>query len=64
VAYEVETDAGGAWIEIEALDHIGPGAELCLDYRLDVGDGEPEDFGCCYGASACRGTLVGVAMPG
>ncbi len=50
---------------IQALTAISPGAELTMDYHLQVADGDPEtwrrDYPCRCGAAACRGTLVGVA---
>jgi SET domain-containing protein len=58
VAYEMEPEDGQAWIEIETLRPIKAGAELFLDYQLDAGDSQPEDFLCACGTPACRSTMV------
>ena len=58
VAYEIEDDAGKLHVEIEALRRIPRGAELFLDYGLDVGDNDPGDYPCRCGVRRCRGTLA------
>ena len=61
VAYEIEAEDGANWIQIETLRTIAAGEELFLDYGLDVGEAQPEDFPCRCGAMACRGTLLSAA---
>ncbi len=61
VAYEVSDEAGELRIEIEALRRIVSGAELTLDYGLDIGDNDPADYPCRCGARGCRGTIAAVA---
>lgn len=63
VAYEVESEDGETWIEIEALQPIKAGAELFLDYGLDASNLDPADFPCRCGARVCRGTLVAPTPP-
>ncbi|OYT70242.1 MAG: SET domain-containing protein-lysine N-methyltransferase [Chloracidobacterium sp. CP2_5A] len=50
---------------IQSITDIPPGAELVMDYHLQVADGDPEtwrrDYPCRCGAQGCRGTLVGPA---
>jgi SET domain-containing protein len=58
VAYEVQGDDGMVWIEIEALKTIASGAELLLDYSLNVDQATPDDYPCRCGARLCRGTLI------
>jgi len=60
VAYEIEDAAGELQIEIEALRRIPRGAELFLDYGLDVGDADPLEYPCRCGVRRCRGTLASV----
>lgn len=60
VAYEMEPEEGESWIEIEALVRIEAGAELFLDYQLDAGDSQAEDFRCACGTAACRNTMIAV----
>ncbi len=57
-AFEVEDEQGRPAIVIEALRPIKAGEELFLDYGLDAGSGEPEDFVCRCGAKACRGSML------
>ncbi|MFQ3582179.1 MAG: SET domain-containing protein-lysine N-methyltransferase [Chloracidobacterium sp.] len=49
-------------IFIEAITDIQPGAELTMDYHLQVADGDLEtwrrDYPCRCGSPRCRGTLV------
>ena len=56
-AQEIEGDEGPSVI-IVALRRIARGAELSLDYGLDVGDNDPADYPCRCGVLACRKTLV------
>ena len=58
VAYEIESEDGPNWIQIETLGKIAAGEELFLDYGLAVEGSLPEDFPCRCGAAACRGSLV------
>lgn len=59
VAHEVQDASGRPTIEFQALRRIPAGAELFLDYCLQVGDADPADYPCRCGAPSCRGTLVG-----
>src|SRR5438105_3572050 len=58
VAYEIEDAAGELQDEIEALRRIARGAELFLDYGLDVGEADPLEYPCRCGVRRCRGTLA------
>ena len=58
VAYEVEKEDGQLAIEIEAAVDIPAGAELFLDYGLDVSGGDPTHYPCRCGTVACRGTML------
>ncbi len=60
VAYEIEGDDGELRVQIEALCRVSSGAELFLDYGLDVGGNDPADYPCRCGVRRCRGTLVAV----
>lgn len=59
-AYEVEHEDGSLEIVIETMRSVRRGDELFLDYALDVGHADHEDYPCRCGASTCRGTMVGV----
>ncbi len=61
VAYEVPGADGMLRIEIEALKAIAAGAELLLDYSLNVEQALPQDYPCHCGARQCRGTLIAVS---
>jgi len=63
VAYEIEGEDGELQVEIETLQRIPVGAELFIDYGLDVGDDDPADYQCRCGVKRCRGTLL-AAEPG
>jgi SET domain-containing protein len=59
-----ETDDDGVLnIVIRTRRRIRAGEELFIDYRLDVGDNDPEDFPCRCGAPTCRGTLASAGRP-
>ncbi|WP_441459795.1 SET domain-containing protein [Burkholderia thailandensis] len=51
---------------IDAARDIQIGEELYIDYALDVDDGASDDeraaYRCRCGASACRGTMLGVTQ--
>lgn len=57
IAYEVETRSGLA-IEIRTLRPVERGAELSLDYGLDVADNDPADYECRCASPLCRGTML------
>ena len=63
-AYEVEEEQGGLRVVIEAKRRIRAGAELFIDYALDIGEDDPADFPCHCGAPKCRGTMAGKLKPG
>ena len=63
VAFEVAGDDGTLWIEIEALKTITRGAELLLDYSLNVEHAVAADYPCQCGAVQCRGTLIAAVAP-
>jgi SET domain-containing protein len=58
VAHEVRT-GGRLNIEIEALHPIPAGAELYLDYALEVAESDEDTYPCLCGTQACRGTMAG-----
>ena len=58
VAYEVPGADDLLRIEIEALKAIAAGAELVLDYSLNVEQALSKDYPCHCGAPLCRGTLI------
>lgn len=60
VAFEIDSESGELWIQVEALRRIRAGAELFLDYSLDPGGSPHEGFGCRCGSSRCRGTLLAI----
>jgi SET domain-containing protein len=57
-AYEVERDDGSLRVVIEAKRRVRAGAELFIDYALDIGGDDPADFPCHCGAAKCRGTMA------
>jgi hypothetical protein len=59
VAFELEDEDGQPYVVIEARRRIRAGEELFIDYALDIGDSDPEEFACCCGAQQCRGTMAG-----
>jgi uncharacterized protein len=60
VAYEVSDGNGGLDVVIEARRRIRAGDELFLDYALDIGDDDPDDYRCHCGRARCRGTMAGI----
>jgi uncharacterized protein len=45
-------------VVICATQHVAAGAELFLDYALEVDGDDPADYPCACGSKQCRGTLV------
>jgi SET domain-containing protein len=61
IAYEEIGPGGLTFIVFYALRAIRAGAELFLDYRLEVEDAHaPGAFACACGAASCRGTVLAV----
>ena len=58
-AYEVEDEQGSLRVVIETKRRVPAGAELFIDYALDIGEDDPADFPCHCGAPKCRGTMAG-----
>jgi len=61
VAFEIENDDGGAEVVIEARRRIRAGEELFIDYALDIGEDDPQEYPCRCGAPKCRGTMASKA---
>lgn len=59
-AYEIEQDNGSLAIVIAPVRFVQHGEELLLDYALDIGHADHNDFPCSCMASTCRGTMVAV----
>jgi SET domain-containing protein len=57
-AFETLGEDGLSAVEIETLKAIAPGAELLLDYALQLEGAEAGDFPCRCGARRCRGSLL------
>jgi SET domain-containing protein len=57
-ASEEPDDDGELHIVIRTRRRVRAGEELFIDYRLDVGGGDPSDYPCRCGAAACRGTMA------
>ena len=57
-ASEITDEDGVLHIEIRTRRRIRAGEELFIDYRLDVGDADPQAYRCHCGAARCRGTLA------
>ena len=56
-----EAEVVGRRIVITALDDIPAGAELFLDYRLEVdaADMDAPEYACVCGTAGCRRTMLG-----
>jgi len=59
VAYEIDDADEGARVVIETRRRVQAGEELFIDYALDIGDDDPEEYPCRCGARKCRGTMAG-----
>jgi SET domain-containing protein len=61
VAVEVRGVRGAVLgVDIHALEFIGAGQELFLDYRLEVAESDFASYACHCGISDCRGTMAAV----
>ena len=62
-AFEVQSPGGRLSVVVEALRAITNGAELSIDYALNIDAGKPEDFPCHCKAPNCRGTMLAAPAP-
>lgn len=58
LAVEELDDDGEPHIVIRTRRRVRGGEELFIDYRLDVGGGDPLDYPCRCGSAQCRGTMA------
>lgn len=58
----VEATVSGTTVDLHAVEHVGPGEELLLDYRLVVDPSmsaqEQDAYRCRCSADDCRGTML------
>ena len=57
-AVEVRDRSNRLSVQVRATQRICAGAELLLDYALDVPDSDPSEFPCKCGDEECRGSLA------
>ena len=58
-AIEEYAEDGQLTVRIETIKTVPAGAEMFLDYALDIDAGDhPSDYPCRCGLARCRGTLV------
>lgn len=58
-AVETRDDIGRLILQLVVVEDVAAGSELFLDYSLVIDEqASPEDYPCCCGQPACRGSMA------